>query len=96
VLTGDTQAEELVNLQGRLQPRAATAEVWGSGNHHGTPVAEMEAVNCRAEGSTTVVRTERFDLVVVRVVGTELAARQTLIGRWAQHGPAVLAGVRPI
>ncbi|MBC2934725.1 CG0192-related protein [Nocardioides sp. zg-1228] len=95
VLTGGTQAEELVDMEGRLQPRAATAEVRGSGNQ-GTPVAEVEAVNCREEGSTTVVRTEQFDLVVVRVIGTEVAVQQTLTGSWAQHGPAVLAGVRPI
>ena len=95
VLTGGSQVEELVNVDGRLQPRAATATVLGSGNH-GTPVGEIEAVSCREEGPTTVVRTERFDLVVVRVVGAEVAAPQTLTGSWAQHGPAVLAGVRPI
>jgi hypothetical protein len=95
VLTGGTQAEELVDVHGRLRPRAATASVMGSGNR-GTPVGVIEPVNCSDEGPTTVVRTERFDLVVVRVVGAEVAAPETLKGSWAQHGPAVLAGVRPV
>lgn len=95
VLTGGTQVEELVHVDGRLQPRAPTATVLGSGNT-GMPAGDIDAVNCREDGQTTIVRAGPFELVVVRVVGAEVEASETLTGRWAGGAPVVLAGVRPI
>lgn len=95
VLTGGTQVEELVDVGGRLELRTATSTVLGSGTA-GTPVGEIDAVSCHDEGLTTVVRAGLLELVVVRVVGAEVSAPQTLTGSWAGGGPAVLAGVRPI
>jgi hypothetical protein len=95
VLTGGTQAEELVDMDGHLEPRAPTATVVGSGTP-GLRVGPVGAVSCHDEGPTTVVRTDGFELVVVRVVGVEVSGEQTLTGSWADGDPAVLAGVRPL
>jgi len=97
VLTGGTQVEEFVDVDGRLELREATATVLGSGLT-GTQVSEIDAVSCHDEGLMTVIRADVLELVVVRVVGAEVSAAQTLTGSWAGGGgwPAVLAGVRPI
>lgn len=93
VLTGGIQAQELVDMDGHLEPRVATATVVGSGTP-GRHVRPVGAVSCHDEGPTTVVRTDGFELVVVRVVGAEVPGERTLTGSWADGGPAVLAGVR--
>jgi hypothetical protein len=97
VLTGGTQVEELVAAGDGAEPtpRPSSATVVGSGTP-GTLVGEIVAVTGRDEGPTTVVRAGRLELVVVRVVGTELPEMATLTGQWSEGGPAVLAGVRPI
>lgn len=94
MLTGGTQAGEFVDMGGRLEAREATATVMGSGTA-GTQVREIDAVTCHDEGLATVIRADMLELVVVRVVGAEVSAVQTLTGRWAGAGPAVLAGLRP-
>jgi maltokinase-like protein len=94
VLAGGTQAEQFVDVGGRLEPRQPTATVTGSGTA-GTPVPAIDAVSCRDEGPTTLVRAGEVELLVARVVGTDVQAAQTLTGSWAQGGPVVLAGVRP-
>jgi hypothetical protein len=94
VLTGGTQVEEFVDVDGRLQPREPTATVSGTGTP-GQSVAEIDAVSSHDEGPTTVVRAGAVELVVVRVIGAEVATAPTLIGRWAGGEPVVLAGVRP-
>jgi hypothetical protein len=53
-------------------------------------------VSCHDEGLTTLIRADMLELVVIRVVGAEVSAAQTLTGRWSGGGLAVLAGVRPI
>jgi len=95
VLTGGTQAEELVDVDGRLEPRASTATVLGSGTAQ-TPTTPVDAVTCHDDGPTTIVRTDRLELVVVRVLGASVAAGEILTGTWAGGQPAVLAGVRSI
>jgi hypothetical protein len=94
MLTGGTQAAELVDLGGRLEPREATATVIGSGTAS-AQVQEIDAVTCHDEGVVTVIRAGTLELVVVRVVGAEVSAVQTLTGRWAGAGPEVLAGILP-
>ncbi len=95
VLTGGTQAEELVDAGGRLEPRTPSASVQGSGTP-GTPVPGVHTVSWHDEGGTTVVTAGAFELVVARVVGADASAGAgTLTGRWrGGGGPAVLAGVR--
>ncbi|MCW2764562.1 MAG: hypothetical protein JWO11_521 [Nocardioides sp.] len=95
VLTGGTQAEELVDVDGSLQPREPTATVAGSGTP-GTRVGTIDQVTSHDEGRTTAIRGGDLELVVVRVVGADVAGTQTLTGRWAEGGPGVLAAVRRI
>jgi hypothetical protein len=95
VLTGGTQVEEFVDADGRLERRAPTATVLGSGAP-GTPVDPIDAVSCRDDGPTTIVQSKNYELVVVRVIGAEVRAEHTLTRSWAYGGPAVLAGVRRI
>ena len=94
VLNGGTQAEQVVDVGGgRLEPRAGTATVQGSGTDT-RPYAEIDAVSSYDEGPTTVIRGGTVELVIVRAVGAEVHATHTLTGTWAEGGPAVLAGVR--
>jgi hypothetical protein len=93
VLTGAAQAEEFVDQGDRLEPREPSAKVSGSGTP-GREVAAIESVTCYDEGLTTIVQAANLELVVVRVIGAEVATTQTLTGRWSEGGPAVLAGVR--
>lgn len=95
VSTGGTQAEEFVEVDGRRETRTPTMTVVGSGTA-GIAVGAIGTVSCHDEGPTTVVRTDAFEVVVVRVLGTEVDAAQTLTGSWDGSGPAVLAGVRPV
>jgi hypothetical protein len=95
ILTGGTQAEEFLNRNGRLEPRAPSATVTGSGTP-GTPVPEIVAVTCFDQGVATVVAAGALDLVVARVVGVAIEATQTLTGTWAGNEPVVLAGARVV
>ncbi|MGH8889321.1 MAG: CG0192-related protein [Acidothermaceae bacterium] len=95
VLNGGTQADELVDNDGQLVPRAPTATVKGSGKS-GTSVGHIETVTCRDDGPITIVRANRLDLMVIRTVGTAVEATQTLIGTWPGHPPVQLAGVRAV
>src|ERR1035437_1093277 len=88
VLTGGTQVEEFVDVDGRLQPREATATVLGNGTA-GTQVGEIDSVTCHDEGRTTLIRADMLELVVIRVAGADVSAAQTLTGSWSGGGPAV-------
>jgi len=96
VLTGGHEAEQLVETgDGTLSPRGSTATVVGSGAR---PVVDVPTTDptWRDDGPTTVVDAGGLELVVVRVVGTQVDAEETLTGRWSDGGPAVLAGVRTL
>jgi hypothetical protein len=93
ILTGGKEAEEFVDRNGRLEPRAPLATVRGSGTP-GTSVPEIGAVTCFDQGAATVVRVGTLELVVARVVGAAIEATQTLTGSWAGSEPVVLAGAR--
>jgi hypothetical protein len=92
VLTGGTQVEEVLDVDGRREPREPSAYVSGSGAPV-TPVPAVTEVAAHDEGPTTVVRAGDLELVLVRVVGAEVAADQVLTGTWP-GGTGVLVGVR--
>ena len=92
VLTGGREAEEVVDEDGTLVPRRATAQVHGSGRP-GTEVPVLSRPECR-DGELTVVRAAGLELVLARVVGTAVTAEETLTGRWDGARDTVLAGVR--
>ena len=87
VLAGGTGVEEFVDVDGRLQPREATATVLGNGTA-GTQVAEIDEVSCHIQGLTTLIRADMLELVVIRVVGAHVSAVQTPTGSWSGGGPA--------
>ncbi|REF36882.1 CG0192-related protein [Thermasporomyces composti] len=93
ILTGGTQAQEYVDVGGRLEPLPPTVTVAGSGNRP-EPSTEIHAVRCHDEGPTTVVRAAGIEVVVARVVGTEISVDETLAGRWDDGESVVLAGLR--
>jgi hypothetical protein len=96
VLAGGTEVAELVDSgDGDPQPRLPSVTVQGNGTP-GTPVPAIDAVSSGDEGPVTVVGAGAFELVVARVVGTEIATPNVLVGRWADAGPVVLAGIREV
>jgi hypothetical protein len=92
VLTGGTQADELVDAGGERQYRRPSATVRGSGKP-GTRVDHIDAVSVRDVGQTTLIDTGALELIVVRVVGADVVAPWTLSAQWGQTGSGVLAGV---
>jgi maltokinase-like protein len=94
VLTGSPQAEVFIDVDGERQRREPTVTVTGSGTA-ALPLTPVDVVTCRDEGSSTIVEVDGRELVVVRVVGTEISTPHTLTGHWSTGGPAVLAGVKP-
>jgi hypothetical protein len=93
VLTGGTQVEELVDVDGRLVPREPSATVQGSGSSR-DPVT-VSGLRCRDGVDVTVVEAGDLVVEVMRVVGAAVERSETLVGRWPDGGPAVLAGVTP-
>lgn len=90
---GMPQAEEVVDVDGDLVPREATAKVTGSGQDS-TSVPDLDKVSCHDDGPTTVIQVGAIELVVVRVIGAEVEGTDTLTGSWAGREPALLAAVR--
>ena len=95
VLTGATQAEEVVDDEGRREPRRPSATVVGSGAP-GTPVPPVGVPRPHDVDAATVVGTDALEVVVVRVVGAAEPTGATLTGTWTGGGPAVLAGVNAL
>ncbi len=93
IATGGDGAEQYFLQDGRrvmVEPRMT---VRGSGGPD-APAPVIGAIDdVRDDGATTVTRSGDVELVVVRMVGTEIAAEQTLTGRWGDVS-GVLAGLR--
>jgi Maltokinase N-terminal cap domain len=96
-LSGGTQADEFIDIDGVLVFREAGVRVQGDGNAD-TVVAPppIEAVTTRDAGSATYVETNQVSLIVSRVVGTRATDEATaeLTGTWIdQEQPCLLASV---
>jgi Maltokinase N-terminal cap domain len=97
VLTGGTQAEEVLESGGRRVTREPSMTVQGSGAP-GTPVPVLPAgteVVCRDEGPVTRVSAAGLEMTVVHVVGAPVPAGETLTARWSGGASAVVAAVSP-
>ena len=97
VLTGGTQAEEVLDTDGRREVREPGVTVQGSGRP-GTPVPTVASVGdltCRDEGPTTLVTAAGLELTVVHVVGAPVPEGETLTARWAGGASGVVAVVSP-
>ncbi|WP_166356331.1 CG0192-related protein [Phytoactinopolyspora limicola] len=94
ILSGGAQAEETVDAgDGTRKRREPSVRVDASGGG-AVDVGNIDAVTARDDGPTTLVQAGDLEIVLVRVVGTDVSAPHTLTGRWADGGPSVLAGVR--
>jgi Maltokinase N-terminal cap domain len=94
ILTGGTQADELVDVGDALERRDPQVKVVGSGEP-GTPVPTIGAVRTSESEFATTISTEGVELVVVRRVGTDPGCAHTLTATWGvSHRRVVLAGLR--
>jgi hypothetical protein len=94
ILTGGTQADELVDVGDALQRRDPLVEVVGSGEA-GTPVPTIGTVRVSADESATTIASDGVELVVVRRVGTDPECAHTLTASWGVNNRRVpLAGLR--
>jgi maltokinase-like protein len=94
ILTGATGAEHEFDVGNGPETLATNAQVRGSGSAD-TGVAEVDAVGSHDEGPLTIVNAGPLELVVARVVGTDLEAAQTLAVTWKGGTDVAIAGVRP-
>ena len=95
ILGGTGQAEEFVDVDGRLEPRQPAMLVTGSGAE-GATVPAVTAVRRVVDGDPTFVVTDSVELGVVRTVdGKGSPAHATLTGTWTgQPSPVLLAYLR--
>jgi maltokinase-like protein len=91
VLSGGTEAEQVIEEDGRMVAYPSSATVRGSGSPDEPPV-EVDSVTCRDDEVTTMIDAGDLELVVVRVVGADVAMPYTLTGRW-DGGEGILAGL---
>lgn len=97
IRTGASQAEELVEVDGRPEPRDSGVRVRGSGTG-AAGAATVDDIARVDDADPTIVRAGRVELSVHRVVGAAEPAsadsddRLTLTGTWTgQPTPVVLA-----
>jgi hypothetical protein len=93
-LTGGDQARQFRQAEEGLVPVASTVTVSGSGAP-GADVTTLGPVQQHDDDRVTVVDVGPYELVVARVVGTELDAAAHLSGEW-DGGSGVLVGVRTL
>jgi hypothetical protein len=94
ITTGGEGAEQYFEEDGRRQVVPPRMTVRGSGLDG--PDAQAAVVGeVRDEGGATVTRFGDLDLVVVRLVGSDVTAEHTLTGEWP-GGSGVLAGLRRV
>ena len=90
IVTGGTEADQQVAVDGRLEPVPKEATARGSGSAAHAPA--VTSVEVREAGALTVVATDAGDLLVVRVLGTPVPPGETLTASWGGES-AVLAVV---
>lgn len=93
ILTGGSQDQMYFERDGKQIDIPPRMQVRGSGEP-GADVPDVTAVDSATDhGTTTVVRCGALELLLARVVGTELVGDQTLSGTW-RDGEGVLASLR--
>lgn len=83
IVTGGTEADIQVAVDGRFEPgpKFATARGSGSAEH----AASITSVRVATAGALTTITTDAGDLVLLRVLGTPAPAGETLTASWADH-----------
>ena len=93
VLTGGSGVDHEYDLGNGPESRPTNAQAQGSGS--ATEVPEIGEVGCHDEGPLTIVNAGPLEVVIARVVGTEVDAAETLAVTWKGGTDVVVAGVRP-
>jgi hypothetical protein len=101
ILTGGGQAEEFIEIDGRLEHRESSTSVRGGGAE-GTDVPTIKALVRVDDGDPTVILTDSVELTVARILdatsgrpGQAGAEQLTLTGIWSGQGaPLLLAHAR--
>lgn len=91
IVSGGTHADAFVEDGGQLVPMEPSMTVRGSGAGD-SGVAAHTSMQRHDEGDTTVIRLEDLEVTVVRTIGAHVEVEETLVGRWSNGGPAILAG----
>jgi uncharacterized protein RhaS with RHS repeats len=90
IVTGGTEAELQLAVDGRLEPAPQRATARGSGS--AVDAATISSVEVATAGELTTITTDAGDLVVLRVLGTDAPVGRTLTASWDETS-AVLAVV---
>ena len=93
ILTGATGVDHEYDLGNGPESRPTNAQVRGTGS--ATDVPDLDLAGCHDEGPLTVVDAGPLELVVARVVGTDVPAAETLLVTWKGGQDVAIAGVRP-
>ncbi|MBB6628252.1 hypothetical protein H5V45_13065 [Nocardioides sp. KIGAM211] len=100
VLTGGSEAEQYFEEDGRREVREPSMTVRGSGSDEPSDASSpaADAVEPHDDGGVTTIRVDAREVLVARVLGTDLTAGGpvdgTLTGRWDGQEPVTLAAVR--
>jgi hypothetical protein len=94
ILTGAAGVDHEYDIGNGRESRPTNAQARGSGSAD-TDIPEIDAVGSHDEGPLTIVNAGPLELVVARVVGTDIEAAQTLSVTWKGGTDVVVAGVRP-
>jgi maltokinase-like protein len=97
ILTGATGVDQEFDVGNGPESRPTNAQARGTGSADpgDTEVPGLDAVGCHDEGPLTIVDAGPMELVVARVVGTDIEAAQTLVVTWKGGSDVPVAGVRP-
>jgi hypothetical protein len=93
IATGGGGAEQYFEVDGKRVTVEPRMNVQGSGDPDASAPVAGVIDDVRDDGPTTVTRCGDLELVVVRMVGTDIDVEQTLTGRWGDAS-GVLAGLR--
>jgi hypothetical protein len=94
ILTGATGVDHEYDVGDGPESRPTNAQVRGTGSSD-ADVPDIDAGGSHDEGPLTIVNAGPVELVVARVVGTDVDAAQTLTVTWKGGADMAIAGVRP-
>ena len=88
IVTGGTEADIQVAVDGRFEPGPKFTTARGSGSASDAPT--ITSVQVATVGTVTTITTAPGDLVVQRVLGGDVPAGETLTASWGDDHSAVL------
>lgn len=92
-VTGASGVDHEYDLGDGPESQPTNAQVRGSGSAAQAPATALAGTH--DEGPLTVVDAGPLELVVARVLGTEIAAAETVLVTWKGGTDVAVAGVRP-